>query len=125
MARTEGDPQSFIKPVRAAIWSVDSDQPVWKLRSLESLVVRDVAIVGTAGGEYGIRGFIEGTDLNTGQRLWRTYTIPGAGEPGNENWKDGQDVIILPAVTEAEAKEKYPQGWKQPKPYLRIVPQPK
>src|SRR4051794_20417056 len=55
------------------------------------LVVRDVAVVGTAGGEYGIRGFIEGTDLNTGQRLWRTYTIPGAGEPGNETWKDGQE----------------------------------
>ena len=41
------------------------------------------------------------------------------------NWKRGDDVIILPAVTEAEAKEKYPQGWKQLKPYLRIVPQPK
>jgi alkyl hydroperoxide reductase subunit AhpC len=41
------------------------------------------------------------------------------------NWKHGDDVIILPAVTEAEAKEKYPQGWKQPKPYLRIVAQPK
>jgi alkyl hydroperoxide reductase subunit AhpC len=41
------------------------------------------------------------------------------------NWKNGEDVIILPAVTEAEAKEKYPQGWQQPKPYLRIVPQPK
>ena len=41
------------------------------------------------------------------------------------NWKNGEDVIILPAVTEAEAKEKYPEGWQQPKPYLRIVPQPK
>jgi alkyl hydroperoxide reductase subunit AhpC len=41
------------------------------------------------------------------------------------NWKNGEDVIILPTVTEAEAKEKYPQGWQQPKPYLRIVPQPK
>jgi alkyl hydroperoxide reductase subunit AhpC len=41
------------------------------------------------------------------------------------NWKDGQDVIILPAVTDEEAKQKYPQGWKAPKPYLRIVPQPK
>jgi alkyl hydroperoxide reductase subunit AhpC len=40
------------------------------------------------------------------------------------NWKDGDDVIILPAVTEAEAKERYPEGWKAPKPYLRIVPQP-
>jgi thioredoxin-dependent peroxiredoxin len=41
------------------------------------------------------------------------------------NWKNGEDVIILPAVTEDEAKQKYPQGWKAPKPYLRIVPQPK
>jgi alcohol dehydrogenase (cytochrome c) len=53
--------------------------------------VRDVAIVGAAGGEFGIRGFIDGTDLNTGQQLWRTYTIPGKGEPGNETWKDGKD----------------------------------
>jgi alkyl hydroperoxide reductase subunit AhpC len=41
------------------------------------------------------------------------------------NWKQGQDVIIVPAVSDAEAKEKYPNGWKAPKPYIRIVPQPK
>ena len=41
------------------------------------------------------------------------------------NWKDGDDVIILPAVSDAEAKEKYPDGWRAPKPYLRIVPQPR
>ena len=41
------------------------------------------------------------------------------------NWKDGDDVIILPAVSDAEAKEKYPEGWRAPKPYLRIVPQPR
>jgi len=41
------------------------------------------------------------------------------------NWRDGQDVIILPAVGEAEAKEKYPEGWNAPRPYLRIVPQPR
>jgi alkyl hydroperoxide reductase subunit AhpC len=41
------------------------------------------------------------------------------------NWRDGQDVIILPAVSENEAKEKFPQGWKSPKPYIRIVPQPR
>lgn len=41
------------------------------------------------------------------------------------NWKQGQDVIIVPAVSDAEAKEKYPAGWRAPKPYLRIVPQPK
>jgi len=41
------------------------------------------------------------------------------------NWKDGEDVIILPSVSEEEAKQKYTDGWKSPKPYLRIVPQPK
>jgi thioredoxin-dependent peroxiredoxin len=41
------------------------------------------------------------------------------------NWKNGEDVIISGNVSEAEAKEKYPQGWQQPKPYIRIVPQPK
>jgi thioredoxin-dependent peroxiredoxin len=41
------------------------------------------------------------------------------------NWKQGEDVIIVPAVSDAEAKEKYPNGWKSPKPYIRIVQQPK
>jgi thioredoxin-dependent peroxiredoxin len=41
------------------------------------------------------------------------------------NWKQGDDVIIVTAVSDAEAKEKYPEGWKAPKPYLRIVRQPK
>lgn len=41
------------------------------------------------------------------------------------NWKPGEDVIIVPAVSDAEARERFPGGWKAPKPYLRIVPQPK
>ena len=40
------------------------------------------------------------------------------------NWKHGDDVIIVPAVSDEEAKQKYPGGWKAPKPYLRYVPQP-
>jgi thioredoxin-dependent peroxiredoxin len=41
------------------------------------------------------------------------------------NWKSGEDVIIVPAVSDEEAKQKFPGGWKAPRPYLRIVPQPK
>ncbi|MGX1307765.1 alkyl hydroperoxide reductase subunit AhpC [Amorphus suaedae] len=41
------------------------------------------------------------------------------------NWKSGEDVIIVPAVSDEEAKKKYPGGWKAVKPYLRLVPQPK
>ena len=41
------------------------------------------------------------------------------------NWKAGEDVIIAGSVSDEEAKKTYPQGWKAPRPYLRIVPQPK
>jgi len=41
------------------------------------------------------------------------------------NWQPGNDVIILPAVSDDEAKTRFPEGWKSPKPYLRIVRQPK
>ncbi len=68
-----------------------ADPALAEVLTLAPLVIRDVAIVGSAGGEYGIRGFIDATDLNTGKQLWRTFTIPGKGEPGNETWKDGKD----------------------------------
>jgi len=41
------------------------------------------------------------------------------------NWKPGDDVIISGSVSDDEARKKYPAGWKAPRPYLRIVPQPK
>jgi alkyl hydroperoxide reductase subunit AhpC len=40
------------------------------------------------------------------------------------NWKDGEDVIIAPAISDEDAKEKFPKGWKTLKPYLRLTPQP-
>ncbi|MEM6467900.1 MAG: peroxiredoxin [Pseudomonadota bacterium] len=40
------------------------------------------------------------------------------------NWQPGEDVIIVPAVSDEEAREKFPEGWTAPRPYLRIVPQP-
>ena len=41
------------------------------------------------------------------------------------NWKQGEDVIIAGSVSDDDAKKVYPQGWKAPRPYLRIVPQPR
>jgi alkyl hydroperoxide reductase subunit AhpC len=41
------------------------------------------------------------------------------------NWKEGEDVIIAGSVSDEEAKKQYPKGWKAPKPYIRIVPQPR
>jgi len=40
------------------------------------------------------------------------------------NWKQGEDVIIAGSVSDDQAKEIYPDGWKSPRPYIRIVPQP-
>jgi alcohol dehydrogenase (cytochrome c) len=64
-----------------------ADPALGETITMAPLVVRDLAIVGPAGGEYGIRGFVDATDLNTGKQAWRTYTIPAAGEPGSETWK--------------------------------------
>ncbi len=76
----------------------DSGQEMWERRVADPavaetltaapLIVRDLAIVGPAGAEYGIRGYLEATDLNRAAQAWKTYTIPGKGEPGNETWLD-------------------------------------
>lgn len=50
------------------------------------LAVKDKVIVGIAGAEFGIRGFLDAYDARTGKRAWRFYTVPAAGEPGNETW---------------------------------------
>jgi alcohol dehydrogenase (cytochrome c) len=50
------------------------------------LVVKDKVIVGTAGGEYGIRGFIAAYNVHTGKEVWRFYTIAGPGDPGEKTW---------------------------------------
>jgi alcohol dehydrogenase (cytochrome c) len=51
------------------------------------LVVKGKVIVGVAGGEFANRGFIDAYDPQTGQRLWRFYTIPAPGEPGSDTWQ--------------------------------------
>ena len=55
--------------------------------TLAPLAIGDKVIIGTAGGEYGIRGFIAAYDAGTGEEVWRFYTIPGPGEPGHETWE--------------------------------------
>jgi alcohol dehydrogenase (cytochrome c) len=50
------------------------------------LIVKNMAITGVAGAEYGIRGWIAATDLDTQKEVWRTFTLPKKGEPGSETW---------------------------------------
>jgi alcohol dehydrogenase (cytochrome c) len=54
--------------------------------TIAPLVVKDKLIIGVAGGEYLVPGFIDAYDAQTGKRVWRTMTIPGPGEPGRETW---------------------------------------
>lgn len=51
------------------------------------LALKDKIVVGIAGGEYGIRGFVDAYDAKTGNRAWRFWTVPAAGEPGSETWR--------------------------------------
>ena len=71
------------------------------------LIVKDKVLVGVAGGEYGIRGYITAYDAKTGKEAWRFNTIPGPGEPGNEtwagdSWKTGGGSIWVTGSYDAE-----------------------
>ena len=51
------------------------------------LVVKGKVLVGIAGGEFGVRGFVQAFDAETGKSVWKTYTVPAPGEPGSETWQ--------------------------------------
>jgi len=71
------------------LWNKEvADYKAGYSKTAAPLIVKDKVVTGIAGGEFGIRGFIDAYDPATGDRLWRTYTIPGEGEPGNETWAD-------------------------------------
>lgn len=54
--------------------------------TLAPLVANGKVTIGVSGGEYGIRGFVASYDAKSGNEVWKTYTIPGPGEPGHETW---------------------------------------
>lgn len=73
----------------ALLWSTQIGDPkIGYALTVAPLVIGDKVIVGPAGGEFGIRGFIAAHDVETGAELWRFNTIPGPGEPGFESWSD-------------------------------------
>jgi alcohol dehydrogenase (cytochrome c) len=72
----------------SVLWDVEAaDYRLGHSFTLAPLAVKDKIIVGVAGGEYGIRGFIDAYEAQTGRRAWRFYTIPGPGERGYETWE--------------------------------------
>ena len=72
----------------SVIWDVASvDYKLGYSFTLAPLVVKNLVVLGVSGGEYGVRGFIDAYDADTGERKWRFYTVPGPGEPGHETWE--------------------------------------
>ena len=59
--------------------------------SLAPLVADGKVMVGVSGGELGVRGFVAAFDAETGKPVWKTYTVPGPGEPGSETWPKGDE----------------------------------
>ncbi len=76
------------------------------------LVVKDKVITGIAGAEYGIRGFLDAFDAKTGKKVWRFWTVPGAGEPGNgtwsgDSWKTGGAPTWVTGVYDPDSNSVY------------------
>jgi alcohol dehydrogenase (cytochrome c) len=88
----------FMGTIDAHLIALDTrnGKPLWNVTVAQAksgyaithapLIVKDKVIVGTAGGEYGIRGFIAAYDVKTGKEDWRFYTVAGPGDPGRSTW---------------------------------------
>jgi len=72
----------------AVVWDVvAADYRTGHSFTVAPLAVKNLVVIGVSGGEYGVRGFIDAYDADTGGRKWRFYTVPGPGEPGHETWE--------------------------------------
>jgi alcohol dehydrogenase (cytochrome c) len=81
--------------------------------SLMPLIADGKVMLGTSGGEVGVRGFVAAYDADTGKEVWRTYTVPEPGQPGSETWpkgdqwKTGGGSVWVPGTYDAETNIAY------------------
>ena len=98
-----GHGKVYLATLNAHLVALDAQngQPVWDItvgdvragesRTVAPLIVKDMVLVGSSGGEFGSRGHLDAFDAETGERRWRCYTVPKPGEPGSESWPaDGE-----------------------------------
>lgn len=111
----------------------DSDRNVSNLYDMihpnadDTLTVRSVFIIGADNKVKLILTYPASTGRNFDEvlRVIDSLQLTAGHKVATPvNWKDGEDVIIVPAVSDEDAKAQYPDGWKTLKPYLRVVPQP-
>ena len=70
------------------VWEVSfADPRAGESATSAPLVVKQMVIVGSSGGEYGVRGHLDALDVATGRRVWRRYMVPRPGEPGADTWE--------------------------------------
>jgi alcohol dehydrogenase (cytochrome c) len=91
-----------------SLWDVPVGDPKLGYSiTMAPLIVKDKVLVGSGGGEYGIRGFVAAFDAKSGKELWRFYTIPGPGEKGHDTWSGdswksgGASVWVTPSYDPA------------------------
>ena len=96
------------KTTGRSLWDVAVGDPKQGYSiTMAPLIVKDKVLVGSGGGEYGIRGFIAAFDAKSGNELWRFYTVPGPGEKGNDTWpgdswkSGGASVWVTPSYDPA------------------------
>ncbi len=92
------------------------------------LIVKDKVLVGTSGGDDGVRGFVAAFDATTGKECWRFWTIPGPGEPGSESWPGdlylrGGATTWMPGTYDPELNTIY-WGTSNPAPDFDGEPRP-
>jgi len=95
--------------------------------AVDNLTVRSVFIIGPDKRIKAMLTYPMSTGRNFDEvlRLLDSCQLTAAHQVATPvNWNWGEDVIIVPAVSNEQAREKFPDGWEAPKPYLRIVPQP-
>jgi alkyl hydroperoxide reductase subunit AhpC len=93
----------------------------------DNATVRSVFVIGPDKGVKAMLTYPMSTGRNFDEvlRLLDSCQLTATHQVATPvNWTQGDDVIIVPAVSDEEAKTRYPDGWKSPKPYIRIVPQP-
>jgi alcohol dehydrogenase (cytochrome c) len=94
-----GDGKIFVGQLDGHLVALDAKtgEEVWDVQVVDykegalitspPLVVKNMVVTGFGGGEYGVRGNLTAYDMASGKQVWRTWTTPGPGEPGNDTWK--------------------------------------